>query len=190
MNETLKTIKSRRSTRNFNSDEIEEDKLQAIIEAAQYAPSAKNEQPWHFTIIKNKTLMNLLNESCKAVLLKSQNQVFQKRLKGTDISKLDLFYNAPVIIIISGNHEATEPQIGCTLAVENMFLAAESMLIGSCWIQAIKLLFETEEGKELLLDKKIILSGYEVICTAAFGYKANGVKDPLPRKAGVITYLL
>ena len=52
MNETLNIIKARRSIRSYLPDQIKENELQAILEAGYYAPSARNQQPWHFTVCK------------------------------------------------------------------------------------------------------------------------------------------
>lgn len=51
MNEVLKTLKSIRA---YLPDQIPDEDLQAILEAGIYAPTAHNDQPWHFTIIQNK----------------------------------------------------------------------------------------------------------------------------------------
>lgn len=190
MNDTIKTIQSRRSTRKFCNEALADTELETILEAGQYAPSAKNEQPWHFTVIKSKDLLSLLNEACKSFFIKSKNEIFEQRVKGTDVKKFDLFYNAPVIIVVSGDKRAIEPQIDCALAIENMFLAAESLQIGSCWIQALNYLYETQEGKDLLVREKIIIPGYEIIGTVAFGYKLDIPINNIPRRTDTITYLL
>ena len=65
-NDTLKTIKSRRSTRNFKNEQIKDDELQAILEAGMYAPSA-NQQAWHFTVIQNKDMLARLNREAKGI---------------------------------------------------------------------------------------------------------------------------
>ena len=52
--ETLQAIKTRRSIRKFTSRKIEEEKLEKILEAAMYAPSARNYQPWHFVVIDER----------------------------------------------------------------------------------------------------------------------------------------
>jgi nitroreductase len=58
-NEVINTIKTRRSVREYIDKEVEEDKIKIILECAIYAPSARNSQPWFFTVIKNKDLLKL-----------------------------------------------------------------------------------------------------------------------------------
>lgn len=54
MNKVLEVIKSRRSIRRYLPEQIKQNELDAIIEAGLYAPSAHNDQPWHFTVIREK----------------------------------------------------------------------------------------------------------------------------------------
>ena len=50
----LKAIKDRRSIRKFKSEPISEMELHTILEAAIAAPSSKNRQPWHFTVVRGE----------------------------------------------------------------------------------------------------------------------------------------
>lgn len=52
MNETIQSIKSRFSCRRFSSQPVPDELLQQIVDAAKYAPSGKNAQGWHFTVIR------------------------------------------------------------------------------------------------------------------------------------------
>ena len=70
MNEVLKAIKERRTTRKFKPEQIKEEELQSIIEADLYAPSGTNQQPWHFTVIQNKDLIDQMDFEAKEVLSK------------------------------------------------------------------------------------------------------------------------
>lgn len=189
MNETLKTIHNRRSTRKFLNEELPVQTIDAILEAGQYAPSAKNEQAWHFTVIKSQALLHTLNEACKSFLLSTNNEMFQQRLGTADVKSFDLFYHAPVLIAVSGNSQAQEPLIDCSMAIENMLLAAESLDIGSCLIYAVTYLYRTPEGRDLLIREKILPPDYNLVITCAFGYKAGESKNPLPRRTDTITWL-
>ena len=63
MNEVLRTIKNRRTIRRFKSDPIEEEKLQAILDAGRWAPSFSNLQPWKFIVIKDQNLKKALDKA-------------------------------------------------------------------------------------------------------------------------------
>ncbi|HEY5586107.1 MAG TPA: nitroreductase family protein [Ruminiclostridium sp.] len=186
MNETLKTILTRRSIRKYEEKQIKDEELQNILEAGKFAPSAMNQQSWHFTVIQNKEMLQNLNETCKTAFMKSGNKGFEDMAKSENFS---IFYNAPTFIIVSGDQKAIAPQCDGSLAIENMFIAAESLAIGSCWIHAMSFLFSTQEGKTLLKDLGIP-EGYVPVGSGAFGYK--GVEQqpsPAPRKESTVNII-
>jgi len=78
MNETLRVIRERRTTRRFKTEQIKEEELQAIIEAGLYAPSAHNQQSWNFTVIQNKELLDELNIETKEAAKSFPDEMIQK----------------------------------------------------------------------------------------------------------------
>ncbi|MBB6214368.1 nitroreductase [Anaerosolibacter carboniphilus] len=184
MNETMKTILSRRSIRAFKDEQIKTEELQLILEAGQFAPSAMNGQPWHFTVVQNKELLHKINEACRTLLAKSGNKMFEERVKDPNFS---VFYHAPTFIIISGDEKAMLAQIDCAVALQNMLLSAESLGIGSCWIHALASLFSTEEGAALRKELGIP-DQYTPFCSGAFGYKAMEPTAP-PRKEDIVSII-
>ena len=64
-NEVLNCILSRRSTRNFQEQQIETIQLNTILNSAIWAPSGGNNQSWLFTVIQNKEILLKLNELVK-----------------------------------------------------------------------------------------------------------------------------
>ncbi|MDF2530929.1 MAG: nitroreductase [Clostridia bacterium] len=184
MNETMKTLLNRRSTRAYKPEQIKEAELSNILEGGKFAPSAINEQPWHFTVVQNKQLLNKINEACKAELIKSGHQVLADQAKKEDFS---VFYNSPTLIIVSGNEKTITPQIDCALALGNMFLAAESIGIGSCWIHAIAGVLNSEDGAELRKELNIP-QGHMVYCSGSFGYKAMEPEAP-ERKENTVSII-
>lgn len=185
MNETIKTLLSRRSTRMYKQEQLKDEELNTILKTGMFAPSAMNQQSWYFTVIQNKELLNKINEVCKSIFLKSGNRTFEERAKS---KSFNVFYNAPTLIIVSGYEKAIAPQIDCAVALENMFLAAESMNIASCWIHAITSFSDTEEGSALLKELNIP-EGYSVFGSGAFGYKASGTDNIAPRRENVVNII-
>lgn len=118
MNETMYTILSRRSIRRYQQEQLKNEALEKILEAGKFAPSGVNQQSWHFTIVQNTEMLERINEGCKKLLQRSD-------------SNFSVFYNAPTLIIVSGDSKAITPQYDCTLALGTMFLAAASLGIGS-----------------------------------------------------------
>jgi nitroreductase len=112
--------------------------IRELIAAGTYAPSAVNKQPWRFLVIKNRELMNRLSDKAKdlwiALDTKAANPEIIKLANMVSSPDYNIFYNAPLLIMIFAHPDAFSPQIDCALAAENMMLAARSLGIGSCWI--------------------------------------------------------
>ena len=113
-------IKSRRSVRLYNSEPIEIEFINQIIESAIWAPSGKNGQPWKFKIV---TEQNIIEEIAKL----SANSRWLK--------------TAPCLIIVyldkgCSYHYIKDVQ-SCGAAIQNMLLAAHEMGVGSCWIGSL-----------------------------------------------------
>ncbi len=69
--EILKEILNRRSIRKFQDKQVEDDVIKKILHAAMQAPSANNEQPWEFIVVKNKdTLLKMTEIHPYAKMLK------------------------------------------------------------------------------------------------------------------------
>lgn len=185
MNETIKIITERRSIRSYTQDQIKDAELESILDAGMYAPSAMNQQSWHFTAIQNKDMIHKINEECKNFFLKSGNKQFEERAKSPNF---DLFYNAPTLIIVSGKKDNIAPEIDCATALQNMFLAAESINIGSCWIHGVTTLENSEDGKKLIKELGIP-EDYKIVGSGIFGYKAAVAPEPAPRKEHTVNII-
>ena len=136
-NETLKTIKQRRSIRSFQAEQIKEEELQAVLEAGLYAPNA-GDQSWHFTVVQNRALLDRLNLAAKEAA--RQMPIEPLRQLGSD-DNFNCLYGAPTLIIVSGSERAPMPlDADCAAATQNLLLAAESIGWGragsssSCWL--------------------------------------------------------
>ncbi|MBC7320435.1 nitroreductase family protein [bacterium] len=177
MNETIKTILSRRSVRAYQQEQIKEEELMTILEAGRFSPSGMNRQSWLFTVVQSKEMLKKINEACRNSLLKSGNPAMEERARRSDFSA---FYNAPTLIIVSGDKNLMTAQYDCTLALGYMFLAAASLNIGSCWVHGITVMLNSEDGKELKKELGIP-EEYQVYSSGAFGYKATEPTCP-PKK--------
>ena len=182
MNEVMKTIKNRRSIRNYLPEQIKDEELETIIEAGIYAPTAHNDQPWHFTVIQNRELIDFINKESKEVMKNSEYEWMRNIAKN---DKIHLLHNAPTVFVVSGRKDAISPRVDCSAAIENMFLAAESLGIGSCWIGFVRFFFTKKDN----IAKLGIPEGYEPYYAFTLGYKAiNNVKAP-ERKRDVVNYI-
>lgn len=185
MNETLKNIRNRRSTRLYLPEQIKEEELQAIIDAGIYAPSATNKQPWHFTVIQNKDIIDRLSDEFKKIARKSDNEYVKKYGEN---EKFHVFYSAPTVILVSGDENNSYSAIDCAAAVENMLIAAESLGIGSCWIGFIAYLLNSEEGKKFVKELGIP-EGFKQIHSVALGYKKFNLTNAPARRENTVNYV-
>ena len=185
MNETLKILKERRSIRVFKNEQIKDDELQAILEAGLYAPSALNEQSWHFTVIQNSKMLQKFTQVAKAALAKSR--IVQLRNMASN-DNYRAFYNAPTAIIISGYMNASNPQADTSNATENILIAAKSLGLATCWIGSMPFIFGNAENEELKKELRIP-KGYQPINSIALGYAASEIPNAPARKENKITII-
>lgn len=185
MNNTLDIIKKRRTTRKFKQEQIKDEEIQAIIQAGLYAPSAHNQQSWHFTVVQNKELIQELNAATKNELKNLPEPSVQNMANNKDF---DIFYGAPTVVIISGENTAILPYVDCAAATENMFIAAESLEIGGCWNGFVGYYFSNKKDDEIK-NKLNIPEGYTPYYAAVFGYiEARGTNAPA-RKENKVNYI-
>jgi nitroreductase len=182
MNDTIKIILNRRSIRKYKNEQIKEDELQTILEAGKYAPCGLNQQSTYFTVVQNNEMLKKINDVCKEVYLKSGIKTFEERAKADNFC---MYYNAPTFVIACGEKEAAAHLNNGSVALENMLIAAESMHIGSCWIHALTMIFQTDEGQALKKELGIP-DNHIFVGAAVFGYKDMPQPSPAPRKEGTV----
>ncbi len=113
MPDIFEIIKTRRSIRKYKKEAPHEELIKRCIEAALYAPSARNSQPWHFIIVKDKEKIKNL----------SKTQPFTKFLEG-----------APYVIVALADEKKSNHWLedtGCALMA--LLLEAHSLGLGACW---------------------------------------------------------
>jgi nitroreductase len=173
MNETIKTILSRRSVRGYKPDMPGADALAEIMKCAVYAPSGMNTQSWHFTVIKNADLISRINAAARDKMDDAGKARMTERNNGDP--DFSLFYFAPVVVIVSAPEG--DGGLNAAVAMENICRAAEALGLGSCMIGLAMTAFEGPKGKDFIKEMKIP-DGYRPVCTVAVGYKAMEMPDP------------
>lgn len=119
-------MRNSHSIRQFKSDPIPESALTRILEAACWAPSAGNLQPWYFYVVKNQ---------------KMKERIYEESFEQEQLRQ------APVVIVILADparsnerYKERGAQLYCiqdtAAAAENILLAAEALDIGACWVGA------------------------------------------------------
>ena len=154
MNEILKNIATRRSVRKFSQKEISEEMLNDIITAGLYAPSAMNTQLWQITVVKNDDKIVSLQ---KAIA------------KALDRPDYHRFYGAPVFIIVTVPRDYRHGAVDTACVLQNMFLAAHSVGVGSVWINQIRDSYD-DPGVRAVLTDLGIPEDHVCFGCAAIGY--------------------
>ncbi len=170
-NETLHTLQTRRSCRNFKPDMITEEELQTVLEAGTWAATGMGRQSPIILAITNKELRDRFS---------AENRAIAKMPEG-----MDPFYGAPVILVVLANKAMPTYVYDGSLVLGNLLNAAASLGLGSIWIHRAKEEFESDFGKNLL--KELGIEGdYEGIGHCALGYAAAPAPAPASRKADYI----
>ncbi len=185
-NPVLEAIKSRRAIRSYEDKPVPESAIQTMLEAATYAPSAINVQPWKFTIITNKAEMKLLSDIAKPGLIRALPDVGDEGLVGLKKRLSDpnynIFHNAPLLIFVAGV-KSPYAVYDCSMAAQNMMLAAYTLGIGSCWIGTA-----VPAANDPNIKPRLGIPEYhDVHAAVIFGYPKGGFpKAPLKRPAQIL----
>jgi nitroreductase len=165
----LTTLKTRRSCRAYKPDHVEEDKLNAIIEAGTYAATGMGKQSPIILVIRDQAIRERLTKLNAAAM-------------GMDI---DPFYGAPELLVVLANKALPTYIYDGSLVMGDMMNAAADLGVASCWVHRAKEEFESEEGKAIL--KKLGIEGdYEGIGNLILGYAAKPAGNAAPRKADYV----
>ena len=114
--ELLKLMKKRRSIRSYTGEALTEENLNQILAAGLLSPSGHNTKPWEFLVVRNKELLEKMTKCREGAA---------NMLKGADTA----------IVVLADPTKTDVWTEDCSIAMEHMHLMADSMGIGSCWIQ-------------------------------------------------------
>jgi nitroreductase len=187
-NEVLTAIKERRSTRKFKDEQISPEQLDTLLEAAIWAPSGSNSQSWLFTAITRKEVLLRLNELVKEGFERwTPDDDYPGKIAAKARSKdegFNFYYEAPTLIIASNRPNYQNAMADCALALENIFLAAQSIGLATCYINQLFWLREDAPLREFL--SALGVPKEHVICSSAAVGCACQVPPAPGRKSGTI----
>jgi nitroreductase len=171
-------IFGRRSCRNFRSQPVEQEKLRRLLEAALYAPSPANKQPWEFIVTSNLKY----NEQVKATSdITKEKLAVRSGWKWLPVFDLSFLLQAPTLIVVIGDPSRNgaeqfldDPSPGyleaCSTAVQNLMLSAHVQGLGTLWFS----LFEKCDVRKIFSISEV-KDPIGVICV---GYPAQIAKPP------------
>ncbi|MBC8449305.1 MAG: nitroreductase family protein [Chloroflexi bacterium] len=158
-------INTRYSVRAYTADLVEEDKLHAVLEAAQLAPTAANRQPFQLIVIRTAGR--------------------EEELKR--IYNRDWFVQAPLVIAICGipaqawtrRDGKSYVDVDASIVMDHLILAAADLGLGTCWVGA----FDPDAAREVLG----LPEGVEPLAFTPLGYPAD---EPRPKKRKPLSELV
>ena len=181
MNETIKTILNRRSVRKYKAVQFSQADLDLILKAGLYAPSARNTQAWHLTVIRSPEVIAELTGQVKAATLRMPVNHYKEMVSSPGYA---VGFDAPTFIIVSVDPaESRAPEADAALVLGNMFLAAYALGLDSCWINQLNIL-SGEAGFRAYTGKLGVPSGHRIYGCAALGFAEKRREHAPARREG------
>lgn len=167
--EAMECLLTRRSVRSYQNRQVPRALLEQVLRAGQYAPSAMGRQSAYYIAVQDAETVQTLSNMNAAVM-------------GAD---KDPFYGAPTVILAFAAPGSQNSIEDATLGLGNMFNAAHALGLASCWINRVKEMFETEEGKTLLRAWGVT-EPLEGVGSCILGYAAGELPAPRERRENVL----
>lgn len=112
--EMLELIKRRRSIRRYTKEEVSEEEVRQLLQAAMAAPSADNLQPWRFVVVRDAELRRKLAKVHPWARMAAE---------------------APLVLVVLGDQRVSSHWVeDCSAATQNLLLMASSLGLGAVWV--------------------------------------------------------
>jgi nitroreductase len=181
-----KAIHGRRAVREYMPDSVDEQTIRGLIDAAIQAPSAVNQQPWRFSVIRSRSLLDRISHEAKIYMLATTapGQLSEQLLSHLRNPEFQIFYHASALVVISAANAGLWAVEDCALAAQNLMLTAFAAKLGSCWIGFAQKFLGTEVGKSLIECP----SEWAPVAPIIIGHPAAAAV-PVPRKEPLIKWI-
>lgn len=161
--EALEAIFTRRSIRKYDGSQVDPGAVRTLLKAGMSAPSAGNQQPWHFIVVTDRELLNGIQRVHPYA---------------------QMLLTAPAAIVVCAElslqkHPGSWVQ-DCSAATQNILLAARAMGLGTCWL-GVHPKAEREEPIRKLFG---LPEGIEPFAIVALGHPAEEKETPDRYNAG------
>jgi nitroreductase len=189
----LNNMVTRRSIRAYTAEQITDENLGAIIDAAIHAPSGSNSQSWHFTVLQNTEILRKLNESVRRAFANYEvTENTYRSLVGGKKAALNadysFYYHAPTLIIATNDSSYPNAMADCSAALQNILLMAHALDLGACWINQLTWFCKEPEIRTYLTELGV--PEHHTVCgCASVGYCAGNIPKLPPRKAGTVHFI-
>ena len=178
----LNAIEMRRSVRTYASKSIEDEKMEAIIQAGNLAPVFGK---FHITVIEDSKLLQEINDVTLEMMKNSGDEFLEKRAAMEGYAPL---YGAPAMIVLSapdGNDSNGFHMANVSCAAENMITEASDLGLGSCFVMGPMISFVNAN----LMEKSRIPEGYVPLVGVLIGYPVEDLTKNQRKDPQNVTYL-
>ena len=153
--EFLDMLKKRRSIRQYTEEKITEEQLQMVINAGLLSPSSRSIRPWELIVVQNKDTLQKMSE-CR-------------------VGSAKMLANASVAIVVIADAEKSDVWTeDCSIVMSNMHLMADSLGLGSCWIQGrLRMTPNDTTTEDYLRDLLGYPADYRLEATLSLGMPAE-----------------
>jgi nitroreductase len=171
-NPVLNAIAGRRSIRSYKDGKITSEQLDVLLKAAVQSPSARNAQPWHFSVVQNKAILE---------------EIYTEAKKFFNEDVPDIFYGAPAAVFLGCDPSSKWGRLDCGIAVQTIALAAHSIGLGTVILGRPDPAFT---GPRADYFNKLLKfpEGYSFAIAIAIGIPA-GTREAHPVEPGKITFV-
>ncbi|MDA8226188.1 MAG: nitroreductase [Desulfitobacterium hafniense] len=176
----LEAIKGRRSTRRFKDIEVEPEVIRELLDISIWAPTASNVQPWGFVVIQDKNYLQELSTQAKADNLERMKGIprLEQYKASMENPNFNIFYNASTLILIYGKKEHLYTIHDCSMAAQNLMLAAWDKGLGTCWIGFSHGVCDSDSFKE----QHNVPQDYKLVAPVIVGYREDIPLRPVSRR--------
>lgn len=177
--ELMEAIYHRRAVRNYTEQPVAKAAVMELLWAAIQAPSAVNQQPWAFAVIRGRKRLDEYSERAKRYLLATlpQSLALHRRADMLTNPDYNVFHHAGTLVVIYAKPAQYDPAEDCCLAAQNLMLAAHGLGLGTCPIGFARSWLNQEEIKRELG----IPPNYTAVMPVVVGWPA-GRTEPVPRQ--------
>ncbi len=199
-NEVLRTIRTRRSIREFKDRPLETETIETIVDAGRMAPTARNRQGCHFIVVTDREVIAEMSRLCvKLATFVMKNhwwtRLFAPIARDAEFRRTVLtrrggledpvYYKAPCVVLTLGEKGNEYAHDDCVLACQNMQLAAWSLGVGSIMLGYGAVFARTRRGRQLVGMPK----GYTLDGVVALGHPAHEIDKVAKRKENLLGWV-
>ncbi|MDR1112132.1 MAG: nitroreductase family protein [Deltaproteobacteria bacterium] len=187
MNEVITAIMERRSIRSFTTEMVKDGELEAILQAASYAPTFRNTQAWFVLALVGLDRIRALDARLKEASLVPGFDRYRDFVSNPSYTVN--YKNAPLFVIVGVNPEISNcPLQDGSLVIGNILLAAHSLDLGACWINQLGAV-ANEPGFRAYLTSLGFPATHSLVGSVAIGHVKGEPPKATERRHGQITIL-